>query len=126
MVLGLMGRLCATEDFYFAITGQRHHVGRRRGSGPVAVSVAGLAVPTFYHRIGAVRKTLAPVLTLKSIEGIGVAIPPPYLEPRWQQLPGPLREVIAQVDSAVAHVPPFNRLGDHVLLQFVKQRGDHA
>ena len=32
-------------------------------------------------------RALGPDLALQSIEGVGVAIPPPYLEPRWQQLP---------------------------------------
>jgi hypothetical protein len=56
------------------------------------------------------------------ITGIGVLIPPPYLEPRWQRLPAVVRTPLSVIDAAIASVPPFNRLGDHVLLQFTKKR----
>lgn len=126
VILGLMGRSCAIEAAYFLATGQRRLATRRRGAGAISVSVAGLQVPTFYHRIDALREVLGPTLSLESIGGIGVAIPPPYLEPRWQQLPAAFRDLIARVDGAISWLPPFNRLGDHVLLQFVKQRSNHA
>lgn len=126
VILGLMGRFCATEELYFTATGRRGQIGRRRGGGAVSVAVAGVQVPTFYHRIGAVRTTLGESVTLESIVGIGVAIPPPYLEPRWQQLPAAVRYLIARLDGAISWLPPFNRLGDHVLLQFVKRRRCHA
>jgi SAM-dependent methyltransferase len=123
MVLGLMSRVCAMEVLYFSITRRRDLAMRRQRSGAVPVPVAGVDVPTFYHRIADVRAALGPELTLQSVEGVGVAIPPPYLEPRWQQLPRAVRGLVSQLDGCIAAWPPFNRVGDHVLLVFVK-RGD--
>ena len=57
---------------------------------------------------------------LAAIHGVGVTIPPPYLEPRWQTLPRPVRSALKTVDGWVAGWPPFNRVGDHVLLRFLK------
>lgn len=125
VLLGLMGRTCAVEALYFAATRRSHLAARRRGRGAVPVPVAGIDVPTFYHRICDVRAALGPEFLLRHVEGIGVAIPPPYLEPRWQRLPRRLRGAVTALDSLLAPWPPFNRAGDHVLLHFVK-RASHA
>jgi hypothetical protein len=83
-------------------------------------------VPTFYHRTADVSAVLKRELNLVAITGIGVLLPPPYLEPRWQRVPAFVRTRLAAVDSAIASIPPFNRLGDHVLLQFTKRRDADA
>jgi SAM-dependent methyltransferase len=125
VLLGLMGRTCAVEALYFAATKRTKLASRRRHAGAVAVQVAGIDVPTFYHRIADVRAALGRDLLLRSVEGVGVAIPPPYLEPRWQQLPRSVRGIVTSIDAILAPLPPFNRVGDHVLLRFVKG-GPHA
>jgi SAM-dependent methyltransferase len=125
VLLGLMGRVCAVEALYFAATRRPQLASRRRGAGAVPVPVAGIAVPTFYHRIRDIRAALGPAMQLQHVEGIGVAIPPPYLEPRWQRLPRPVRGMVTALDGLLAPWPPFNRVGDHVLLHFV-ERASHA
>jgi SAM-dependent methyltransferase len=122
VLLGLMTRMCALEAAYFTVTRRVRLAGRRLGSGAVLVPVAGIEVPTYYHRIREVCVALGDELRLAKIEGIGVAIPPPYLEPRWRSLPPRVRAMVTSVDAVIASWPPFNRLGDHVLLHFVKER----
>jgi SAM-dependent methyltransferase len=126
VMLGVMGRSCAVESLYLTATGRSGPAGRRRGGGAVAVRVAGIDVPTFYHRISDLRAALGPDLRLETIEGIGVAIPPPYLEPRWRTMPKSLRVMVEHLDALLAPWPPFNRLGDHVLVHFLKRDGVHA
>lgn len=118
VLIGLMARLCAFEAVYFTLTRRARLATRRIASGAVAVNVAGIDVPTYYHRVRDVREALGADLELIAIEGVGVAIPPPYLESRWRALPGSVRSAVARVDGWIAPWPPFNRLGDHVLLQF--------
>jgi ubiquinone/menaquinone biosynthesis C-methylase UbiE len=122
VLLGLMSRLCVMEAAYFTWRRTPHLIRRRVAAPVVCVSVAGFEVPTYYHRIGDVCDALAPEVSLTAVEGIGVAIPPPYLEARWQQLPPAVRKTMAAIDACLAPWPPFNRLGDHVLLHFT--RGD--
>jgi SAM-dependent methyltransferase len=126
MMLGLMGRVCAVEALYLTATRRARIAGRRRGPGAIAVPVAGVNVPTYYHRIADVRAALSPELALDAVEGIGVALPPPYLEPRWQRLPRPVRGIVTRLDALLAPWPPFNRVGDHVLLHFVKREDGRA
>ncbi len=126
VLLGLMGRSCASEAIYFGLTGRMAEMHRRRASGVVCVNVAGVDVPTYFHRVKDVTATLGPDFTLEAITGIGVTIPPPYFEPRWQAFPAFVRAPLTALDSAISSWPPFNRLGDHVLLQFVYRRSRHA
>jgi SAM-dependent methyltransferase len=121
VLLGVMTRLCALEAVYFALTRRVRLAGRRMHPGAVPVPVAGVVVPTYYHRIGDVRDALGGELHLVAVEGLGVAIPPPYLEPRWRSLPRSIRAAVTSVDALISGWPPFNRLGDHVLLHFVKE-----
>jgi hypothetical protein len=94
---------------------------RRQRSGAVAVPVAGFDVPTYYHRIRDVCAALGPISPSRS--KVGVAIPPPYLEPRWQQLPKAC-SAVAQVDALLASWS-LNRIGDHVL-EFAKRGSVYA
>lgn len=126
MLLGLMGRSCALEAAYFAFSGRRQLIQRRRARGAVPVAVAGFDVPTFYHRARDVSAALGSDLTLAAVTGVGVAIPPPYFEPRWQTFPPFVRSTLAHLDAAIAGWPGFNRLGDHILLRFVKRRSAHV
>lgn len=126
LILGVMGRHCAWETVYFAATGRPRLGQRRRGAPPVDVPVAGVDVPTFYHRVSELRAALGADVALTAITGIGVTIPPPYLESHWQRLPRLARRTCVAVDRLLAPWPPFNRLGDHVLLQFTKRRSAHA
>jgi SAM-dependent methyltransferase len=126
VLLGLMGRHCATETIYFTLTSRRDQIRRRMADGAVDVPVAGIDVPTYFHRTSEVVTALAPELTLKAITGVGVVVPPPYFELRWQTVPPVVRRSLAGLDGALASWPPFNRLGDHLLLQFVKASNAHA
>ena len=89
----------------------------------VRVPVAGIEVPTFYHRSSDVGAALGDGFTRQATIGIGVLVPPPYLEPRWQPLPGVLRHAAAGVDRATGSWPLVNQLGDHTLTRWVKNRG---
>jgi ubiquinone/menaquinone biosynthesis C-methylase UbiE len=124
MVIGLIGRTCLWETIYFTARGQRHKAARRRAAN-VAVPVAGVEVPTFYHRRTDLQACFGDGFRLDGAVGIGVAVPPPYLEPRWRRLPGVLRRAAIGVDRVAAGWPLLNQLGDHTLTRWVKSRVPH-
>ena len=121
IILGLLGRTCLWETVYFGARGDALKAARRRQPS-VAVPVAGVDVPTFYHRRRDVRACLGEGFTLDSAIGIGVMVPPPYLEPRWQRLPIAVRRLAAGIDRVTAAWPLVNQLGDHTLTRWVKSR----
>jgi hypothetical protein len=124
-VVGLIGRSCLCETVYFTLRGDRERAGRRRAV-TVSVPVAGIDVPTFYHRHADIAAALGHGYSPRGTIGIGVFVPPPYLEPRWQQLPRPLRSAIAGVDRLTAAWPLLNQLGDHTLMRWEKSRVMHG
>lgn len=124
-IVNVMGRTCAWEALYFAAIG-RPALAKRRLRPGVVVPVAGVDVPTFYHRVADVGASLGNDFSLDTILGIGVVVPPPYLETRWQQVPPPIRRFAARVDGVVSSWPGVNRLGDHLLMRWVKRRDAHA
>jgi ubiquinone/menaquinone biosynthesis C-methylase UbiE len=121
IVLGLMGRACLWESCYFAARGRPSLMARRRQPDAV-VPVAGVDVPTFYHRTREVREVLGAGFALDQVLGVGVVVPPPYLEARWQQVPAPIRRFTAGLDCVVSSWPIVNQLGDHILTRWVKRR----
>ena len=125
IVLGLIGRTCLWETVYFTARGERAKAARRRLPA-VAVPVAGVDVPTFYHRRRDVHACLGEGFTLDCAIGIGVAVPPPFLESRWQQLPGVIRRAAAGIDRMAASWPVLNQLGDHTLTRWVKCAVQHG
>ena len=88
--------------------------------------VAGIDVPTFYHRTSDVAAALGTGFTLEASIGVGVMVPPPYLEPRWLQVPQALRRMAAGVDRVTGAWPIVNHLGDHTLTRWVKRRTNHG
>ena len=120
-ILTVMGRSCAWEAAYFAATGRPQLASRRRKAA-VQVNVAGIDVPTYYHRIADVGAALGKSFSLDAVKGIGIVVPPPYLESRWQQVPSVLRRLMAGLDNVVSPWPGLNRLGDHVMMRWVKTR----
>ena len=121
MAIGLLGRACLWEAAYFLLRGDRSKAARRRVD-HVPVPVAGVDVETYYYRTADLGAALGAGFTLDQSVGVGVFVPPPYLEPRWRRLPEAARQLAAGADRLVGSWPPINRLGDHTLTRWVKRR----
>ena len=121
MAIGLLGRNCLWETIYFTALGDRAKAARRHVA-KADVPVAGIDVPTFYHRTRDVAAALGGGFACGAVIGVGVMVPPPYLEPRWRQLPPAVRRAAAAVDRIAGAWPLVNQLGDHTLSRWVKRR----
>jgi ubiquinone/menaquinone biosynthesis C-methylase UbiE len=125
IAIGLIGRTCLWETLYF--TARRDPArARRRHVTNAAVPVAGIDVPTFYHRTRDLAASLGEGFTCEAVIGVGVMVPPPYLEPRWQQVPPTLRRAAAGIDRVTGSWPLVNQLGDHTLTRWLKRRTHHG
>ena len=122
VILCLISPACLLELGWFLLKGQPRRAFRRFATPPVAVNVEGIDVPTYYHRVRDVRTALEPAFALRRVRGLAVLVPPSYLETRWTALPAPARRALAGVDRALASRWPFNRLGDHVMMEFENLR----
>lgn len=120
VIVGVMPPTCLPELFWFGMRGDLRRALRRRGPTPVAVTVAGILVPTSYHSVRDLARALGPAFRLRRVRALGCILPPPDVAVAWRRAPASLRRALAWVDARLAGLPPFNRVGDHVLAEFVR------
>ncbi|MBI4551561.1 MAG: methyltransferase domain-containing protein [Candidatus Latescibacteria bacterium] len=115
-VLCLMGPWCAWE--IVAHLAQRHvrPAFRRLTRGGVEARVGTETVHVVYPSSHSVAAAFAPSFRLMGITGVGVFIPPSYLEPIVDRFPR-VFQTCWTLERAVNRRYPFNRLGDHYCLE---------
>jgi SAM-dependent methyltransferase len=87
---------------------------------PVMVRVGDVEVATFYHRPRDVMNALGASYRLLRTRGLAVVVPPPYMESVWHRMPRAARRALTVIDDTIAPHWPFNRCGDHIVLDIVK------
>jgi ubiquinone/menaquinone biosynthesis C-methylase UbiE len=110
LAICLMGRFCLRESAHYAVRGQFKKAARRwRGE---MLTSAGLHVS--YPTLKQVRQALSPSFDLGADVGIGVTIPPSFME----VTPAPLLNTLASLDARVASSRIGRAIGDHRLFVF--------
>jgi SAM-dependent methyltransferase len=121
LLLCLMSRVCPWEIGYFLAKGRPRTALRRIGRDPIMVDIEGIKVPTFYHRPRRIMNALGTGFSLRRLLGLAVVVPPPYLAGTWSGAPPRLRRSASTLDGLLSGRAPFNRLGDHFLIDIVKR-----
>lgn len=109
-------RFCLSEIIWFLLRGEFHKA-FRRCSGHTTARVGDVAVDVFYPTVRQLRKLFADSFALQSLKGIGVAVPPSYVETWIRRYPR-LLTLLRAIDTRIATQPALRVLGDHVLLHF--------
>jgi ubiquinone/menaquinone biosynthesis C-methylase UbiE len=119
-----MGPSCMWEMVWYLAQGQPAKAFRRvRGDGVTAKLADGAFVRVRYPSVEHLARTFAPEFRLKAVKGIGIAVPPSYVEP-WAQRHPRLLKLCERADSVMGRVPGIQLLADHVLVRL--QRADTA
>jgi ubiquinone/menaquinone biosynthesis C-methylase UbiE len=116
LLLCLSTRICLWEIFYYLFRGNVRKA-FRRCNGRTDAQLGGVSFPVYYHSIHQLRVFFEPTFKLKAYTGIGIVVPPSYLESWARKHPRFLR-LLQQIDATVCNWPLFRVVGDHVLLQF--------
>jgi len=125
-VLCWMGPGCVWEIGWYLAQGKRDEAFRRFHSDGVSARVAdGAFVRVRYPSVRILSRAFAPEFRLKSVQGIGVAVPPSYLEP-WARRHPRLLQLCRQFDACLGCCPGIRSLGDHVLVQLQREQTDFA
>lgn len=112
-----MGPLCLWEMGWYSAHGDRSKAFRRLKREGVEARLADSAsVHVQYPSVKAVTHAFVPHFRVRSVKGIGVAVPPSYLEGWARQRPRWLR-ACERVDSVLSRIPGIRLLGDHVLVK---------
>ncbi|MDT8067876.1 MAG: methyltransferase domain-containing protein [Terriglobia bacterium] len=89
----------------------------RRWSGHVSSTISGVPVEVWYPRVSEIRQAFAPWFWYINVSGIGVAVPPSYVESLAQKH-SRIFSLLRTVDRLINHLPLFRVMGDHMLLRF--------
>lgn len=118
LVLCLSTRFCLVEIGYYLALGQWRKA-LRRCKGYAEVTLNDVQFTVYYPTIRRIRRSFAPDFRLYSCTGIGVAVPPSYLETWARQHPS-FFAILRRLEGLLATLPILRSTGDHVLLCFEK------
>lgn len=115
-VLCMFGPFCAWEVLWYLAQGKPRKAFRRlRSEGSLARLAEGSTVPVRYFSVRQLAGIFAPEFRLQQWKGVGLAVPPSYVEPLAQPF---LLSWAARADRWLGHCPLLRGLADHVLLTF--------
>jgi ubiquinone/menaquinone biosynthesis C-methylase UbiE len=116
LLVCLSTRFCIWEMFWFLFRGKIRKA-FRRWRGRTTVETGGLTLDVYYPTVLQLQKLLSPYFVLRSCMGVGLTVPPSYVENWISNYPKLLR-LLCAIDRIICTVPGLRVLGDHMLLQF--------
>jgi ubiquinone/menaquinone biosynthesis C-methylase UbiE len=118
LLLCFSTRFCLWEILSYSLRGNFGKAFRRWGGSATAV-LDGAPLTVHYPTVREISRSFAPHFRLCGQTGIGVAIPPSYLEPVVRRHPMLLR-ALRCLEPMLAGLPGLCTMGDHMLLCFEK------
>lgn len=117
-LLCLMGPSCVWEMVWYLAKANRAKAFRRFNHGGNTAQLSkGGSVLVYYPSLRSLSQAFSPEFSLESVKGIGVTVPPSYMESAVKKFPGLLRTAVS-ADSVLAHCPGIRLLADHILIKF--------
>lgn len=116
IVLCFSTRFCLVEIVYFLALGQWRKA-LRRCKGYAEVTLGDVQFAVYYPTIRKICQSFAPDFRLFSCTGIGVTVPPSYLE-AWARQHPRMFLLLRRLEGLFAKLPVLRSTGDHVLLCF--------
>jgi ubiquinone/menaquinone biosynthesis C-methylase UbiE len=118
LLLCFLTRFCLWEIIYYMLRGNPRKALRRCG-GISSARVGGVSFPVYYRTLSELRRAFAPEFQLVATEGVGITVPPSYIEPWIASHPQLLRWMGA-IDDLVRTWPGLRVVGDHMLVHLEK------
>jgi ubiquinone/menaquinone biosynthesis C-methylase UbiE len=120
-----MGPCCLWEIAWYLAHGNAKAFRRlnHNKEGVTARIADGAFVRVHYPSVRLLARTFAPEFRMQSFKGIGVAVPPSYLEELARRHPRAL-QLCERADSWMGKCPGIRTLADHVLLRFQRTRSN--
>lgn len=115
ILICLSTRFCVWEILHYLCKGEFHKACRRwRGTAEATIERKSFVV--HYPTLRSLRRSLWPMFRLRSVTGIGVTVPPSYLESWARRNPSTLH-FCETIDRLICEWPGIRALGDHMLLR---------
>jgi len=122
LLICVFGIFCLWETLWYSFRGDLGKAFRRLRADRILGRVSPAAqVLVRYHSVRSIRRAFSPYFKLKSWRGVGIAVPPSYLETLAVRFPRLFR-LGARLDLLLAPCPGFRALADHALLTLERSR----
>ena len=115
-ILCFTNKYCAWEMLWYVLQANLRKAFRRWSSG-AAARIGNENVVVRYPGVTQILRTFDPLFQPIEIHGIGVAVPPSYLEPWARHYKKAVRAGV-KMDRLVSRLPIVRGLGDHILFVF--------
>jgi ubiquinone/menaquinone biosynthesis C-methylase UbiE len=121
-VLCWMGPHCMWEMLWYLAQRDRDLAFRRLTPEGIRARIGdGAFVQVHYPSVKFLARAFAPEFRLTAVRGIGVAVPPSYLDP-WARRHPHLLQLCTHFDSWLGGCPGIRSLGDHVLVRLQREQ----
>jgi ubiquinone/menaquinone biosynthesis C-methylase UbiE len=121
-VLCVFGSFCLWEVLWYTAAGDvRKALRRFRRQAVRAGLTTDTSVTVNYRSVRSLKRTFAPDFLLERWRGVGVAVPPSYVEPAAAGFPQLVKWAVS-IDRTLGHLPAVRSLADHALLTFRRKR----
>lgn len=114
LLLCLSTRFCLWEILHYIAAGDLRKA-FRRCSGSSQAQLGGYLVPVFYPTLRSVLRSFGRGFRLRSVTGVGLAVPPSYMEGWARRNPSVFR-LCEIIDRVLRRCPAVRVLGDHMLV----------
>lgn len=114
LLLCVSTRFCLWEIAFHSLQGQWRK-GFRRCGGRSEASLDGLRFPVYYPTLAHWRRAFSPGFRLRAVTGVGITVPPSYVEGWSIRHPRALAALV-QLDRVLCALPVLRCSGDHMLL----------
>jgi len=116
-----MGPFCLWETLWYLLHGKSAKALRRRHRDGVTTRVdGGVPMTVYYPSVRMLSRVFAPHFSIKSIKGVGVTVPPSYLEPLASRFPRLLHAALF-ADGILGHCEGIRLLADHILISLERE-----
>jgi ubiquinone/menaquinone biosynthesis C-methylase UbiE len=119
LLLCMSTRFCIWEMLHYLSKGDLSKA-LRRCRGLSYATVGKLTFPVYYPTLSSLRESFGPEFALRSVSGVGIIVPPSYLE-AWMARHPRLLQFLERGDEIVRDWPLARILGDHMLLHLEKR-----
>ena len=108
---------CAWETLWYLAHAKPGKAFRRFSSVVCATIGDGREIPVYRHTAGSLTSAFAPYFRLKGRKGVGISVPPSYVERLASRLPRGMAAA-KRLDNLISTWPLFRSIADHNLMVF--------
>ena len=119
ILLCMIGRFVPWDIVWYGIHGDFRRAVRRLGRG-TSRNIAGGIMTVHYPSVREIAGAFAPAFALRKWGGVGIGVPPSYME-HWARRFPRITSGLAAADFFLGGVPLFRNMADCVLLEFERR-----